>query len=60
MPYSKYQLVAAPFGVTVPFSRAAVGAIELAASVVTDGAPTVEKVWSAPRLVPASLVATSR
>ena len=44
----------------VPFSVADVGATELAASVVTDGAPTVENVWSAPRLVPASLVATSR
>ena len=44
----------------MPFSRADVGLTDEAASVVTAGAPYVEKVWSAPRLVPASLVATSR
>ena len=60
VPYSKYQLVAWPFAVTVPFSLAEVGAIELADPVATAGAPVVEKVWSAPLLVPASLVATRR
>ena len=60
VPYSKSQLVACPFGVTVPLSLAVVGAIEVAAPVTTAGAPIVENVRSAPRLTPASLVATSR
>ena len=38
VPYSKYQLVACPFGVTVPFSFADVGATELAAPVTAVGA----------------------
>jgi hypothetical protein len=33
VPYSKYQLVSCPFGVTVPLSFAEVSPIELAASV---------------------------
>ena len=60
MLYWKYQEVESPFGVTVPLRRAEVGAIELASSVVTDGAALVTNVASAPRVVPASLVATSR
>ena len=60
VPYSKYQVVACPLGVTLPLSLAEVSPIELAAFVTTVGAPLVEKVWSAPRLVPASLVATRR
>ena len=60
VPYSKYQLVARPFGFTVPFRVAEVGATLLAALVVTVGGELVVKVWSEPLLVPASLVATSR
>ncbi len=60
VPYSKYQLVAWPFGVIVPFRRADVGVTDVAASVVTAGAPNVVNVRSAPRVVPASLDATSR
>ena len=60
VPYSKYQFVACPFGVTVPLSLADVSPIELADPVTTVGAVLVENVWSAPRLVPASLVATRR
>ncbi len=60
VPYSKYQLVAIPFGLSVPFSLADVSEIALAAPVTTSGGPPVEKRWSAPRLVPPSLVATSR
>ena len=60
MPYSKYQLVASPFGTTVPVSFAEVKVIEVVEPVVGVGAPTVENVASAPRPVPASLVTTSR
>jgi hypothetical protein len=60
VPYSKYQLVACPFGVTVPLSFADVSPMELADPVTAEGAVVVEKVWSAPRLVPASLLATRR
>jgi hypothetical protein len=60
VPYSKIQLVACPFGVTVPLSLADVGVTEVAARVTTAGAPIVENVRSAPRLTPASLVATRR
>ena len=45
---------------TVPLSLAVVGAIELAALVLTLGAPLVVKVASAPFVVPPSDVATSR
>ena len=60
VPYSNSQLVACPFGVTVPLSPADVGATEVAARVTTAGAPIVENVRSAPRLTPASLIATRR
>ena len=60
VPYWKYHEVASPFGVTVPLRRADVGAIELASSVVTDGAELVTNDASAPWVVPASLAATSR
>ena len=38
VPYSKYQLVAWPFGLTLPFSVADVGATDDAAFVATAGA----------------------
>ena len=60
VPYSKYQFVERPFGVTVPLSLAVVGEIEDAALVETDGAPLVVKVASAPFVVPPSEVATRR
>ncbi len=59
VPYSKYQLVEMPFGVTVPLSFAVVGAIDDATPVDTDGAPLVLKVASEPFVVPPSEVATS-
>jgi hypothetical protein len=60
VPYSKYQVVERPFGVTVPLSVADVGVTELAPPVTLPGAAPVVKVRSAPLLVPASLVATTR
>jgi hypothetical protein len=60
VPYSNVQLVERPFGLTLPFSRADVGAIDDAEPVATDGAAVVENVRSAPCVVPASLVATRR
>ena len=60
VPYWKYHVVERPFGVTLPLSRAEVGAIDVASSVVTDGAELVTNVASAPWVAPASLVATSR
>jgi hypothetical protein len=60
VPYSKYQLVAWPFGVTLPASFAAVVVMADTEPVTAEGAPAVVKVRSPPRLVPASLVATSR
>jgi hypothetical protein len=60
VPYSKYAVVVCPFGLAVPL-RVAVESLTLdALFVVTDGATAVVKVWSDPRLVPASLVATRR
>ena len=43
-----------------PQASADVSEIEPAAPVTTSGGPPDEKRWSAPRLVPPSLVATSR
>ena len=60
VPYSKYQVVASPFGATVPVSLAEVSVIDVVEPVVGVGAPVVENVASAPRRVPASLVTTSR
>jgi hypothetical protein len=44
VPYSKYQLVACPFGVTVPLSFADVSPMELADPVTAEGAVVVGKV----------------
>ena len=44
----------------MPFSLAPVELIELAEEVVTPGGSAVRNVASAPRVVPAELVATSR
>src|SRR3954464_6364643 len=60
VPYSKYQFVATPLGLTVPPSFADVKVIELTEPVTAAGALVVEKVLSALRLVPASRVPTSR
>ena len=60
VPYSKYHVVARPFGSTVPFSVAVVGVTPDAAPVTTAGADRVVKIPSAPRLVPAPFVATTR
>src|SRR6266566_3294423 len=50
-----------PYAVDVPYSKYAVVACPFDAGfVVTAGAAVVTKVLSAPRLVPASLVATTR
>ncbi len=60
VPYSKYQVVARPFGSTVPVSVAEVGVTPVAAPVTAAGAAEVVKIPSAPRLVPAAFVATTR
>jgi hypothetical protein len=60
VPYSKIAVVAWPFGFTVPLSVAVESRTLDAPVVVAAGATAVAKVWSEPRLVPASLVATSR
>src|SRR6266852_2068082 len=60
VPYSKYQVVARPSGFTLPLSVADVGVTAVAGAVTALGSPLVENVASAPRVVPASLVATRR
>ena len=60
VPYSKYQLVARPFGSTLPFSVAEVGVTLVAAAVTATGAAEVVKIPSLPRAVPAALLATTR
>jgi hypothetical protein len=60
VPYSKYQLVASPLAVILPLSFAELWVSADAGAVTTVGGPKVEKLRSAPRLVPESLVATSR
>ena len=60
VPYSKYQTVARPFGSTVPFSVAELVVTFVAAPVTAAGAAEVAKIPSAPRLVPAPFVATTR
>ena len=60
VPYSKYVVVASPFGSTVPLSCAVVSRRLDAGFVTTVGTAEGKNVWSAPRFVPASLDATSR
>ena len=60
MPYSKYHVVARPFASTDPFRVALVAEIEEAAPVTTPGGASVVNSPSAPRLVPALEVATTR
>jgi hypothetical protein len=60
VPYWKYQVVARPLGSTVPVSVADVAVIAPAGPVLATGLAEVEKIPSAPRVVPALLVATSR
>jgi hypothetical protein len=60
VPYSKYQVVARPFGSTDPATVAVVSVTAVAAPVVATGAGEVEKIPSWPLVVPALLVATTR
>ena len=60
VPYSTHHPVERPFGSTVPPRFAAPGPMSPAAPVRTSGAPRVVNVIPAPRLVPSSLVATTR
>ena len=60
VPYSKYQTVARPFGSTVPFNVAELVVTFVALPVAAAGAADVAKIPSAPRLVPAPFVATTR
>jgi hypothetical protein len=60
VPYSKNHVVARPLAFTVPLSVADVGATELAPPVDACGAAEVARSPSAPRDVPALLVATTR
>jgi hypothetical protein len=53
-------VVGRPFGSTVPFSVADVAVTLDAVPVTAAGADAVVKIPSAPRLVPAAFVATSR
>ena len=62
VPYSKFQVVGLPLGLTLPLSVAPVGVTALAAPVtaVGAGAPDVVRTASAPCVVPELFVATSR
>lgn len=60
VPYSKYQVVARPFGSTVPASAADVAVTLEAAPVTATGPDEVLKMPSSPRLVAAPFVATRR
>ena len=59
-PYSTCQVVSRPCGLTVPATVAVLPATDEAPPVVARGAVPVVNVLSAPRVVPASLVATRR
>jgi hypothetical protein len=60
VPYSKYQVVARPFGSTVPLRVAVVVDTLVAEPVTATGPAEVVKIPSAPRSVPAPFVATTR
>ena len=60
VPISKESVVVRLFGSTLPFSLTLVVPIELAADVTAVGGSAVTKVLSAPAVVPAELVATTR
>ena len=60
VPYSKYHVVARPFGSTVPLRVAEVVVTADALPVTATGAEDVVKIPSAPRVVPSAFVATSR
>ena len=60
VPYSKYQLVGRPFGSTEPLSVADETVTDEAEPVTTAGGTSVVNTPSAPRLVPAVEVATTR
>jgi hypothetical protein len=60
VPYSKYQLVGRPLGSTVPFSVADVVVTAVTLPVTAAGTEEVVRIPSAPRPVPAVLVATKR
>jgi hypothetical protein len=60
VPYSNHQLVDRPPGSTAPFSWADVGPTSVAGALRAPGGATVTNVRSAPRDVPAALVATTR
>jgi hypothetical protein len=60
VPYSKYHVVARPFGSTVPLSVADVVVTFVAEPVTAIGAADVVKIPSEPRAVPEAFVATTR
>ena len=60
VPYSKCHEVARPFGSTEPLSVADEALTEVAEPVTTPGAASVVNTPSAPRLVPAVDIATTR
>jgi len=60
VPYSKWYVVEAPLGFTLPFTVAVVATTGSAACVATVGFRSVVNVWSEPVVVPAALVATRR
>jgi hypothetical protein len=60
VPYWKYQVVARPFGSTVPLSVAELTVTLVEEPVTALGADGVVKIPSPPRVVPLPLVATSR
>ncbi len=61
VPHSKYAVLKAPLGLTVPFRVADVELILLAAFVVTIGAiPLVVKLTIDPRVIPALFCPTTR
>ena len=60
VPYSKYHVVARPFGSTVPLSVAVVVVTLVADPVTATGPADVVKIPSAPRAVPGLFVATTQ
>ena len=60
VPYSKYYVVARPFGLTVPLSVADVGVDARRGAGDHAARTSVVKIPSAPWLVPAPFVATKR
>jgi len=59
VPYSNHTVEARPRGLIVPVTTAVVAVTDWAGPVLTEGAASVVKVRSAPRVVPALLEPTS-